>query len=135
MNQINNNNETVEQSQIPTLEESAISSEILAEMEAQKDMTLSGNNVKKIGGCAVVTVGDEVITMEMPFTYPQLLSAIIKRKYDTDQSEAITANFLATRVGNVANEKAAEYTAEYEAYQTWRDLAKTVAKEVMGIKA
>ena len=136
MDQINNNNEpVVEQAEVMAPEESVMSPEMLAEMEAQKDMELHGDNVKKIGGCAVVTVGEETIAMEMPFTYPQLLSAIIKRKYDTDQSEAITANFLAARTGAVSDEKAAEYTSEYEAYQSYRDLAKAVAKEVMGIEA
>lgn len=136
MDQINNNNEpVVEQAEVMAPEESIMSPEMLAEMEAQKDMELHGDNVKKIGGCAVVTVGEETIAMEMPFTYPQLLSAIIKRKYDTDQSEAITANFLAARTGAVSDEKATEYTSEYEAYQSYRDLAKAVAKEVMGIEA
>ena len=136
MDHININNEPVaEQAEVMAPEESVLSPEMLAAMEAQKDMKLHGDNVKKIGGCAVVTVGKEIIAMEMPFTYPQLLSAIIKRKYDTDQSEAITANFLAARTGAVSDEKAAEYTAEYEAYQAYRDLAKTVAKEVMGIEA
>lgn len=136
MDQINSNNEPVEQqAEVMAPEESVMSPEMLAEMEAQKDMKLHGNNVKKIGGCAVVTVGDETIALEMPFTYPQLLSTIIKRKYDTDQSEAITANFLAARTGAVSDEKAAEYTTEYEEYQAYRNLAKTVAKEVMGIEA
>lgn len=136
MDQINNNNEpVVEQEEVMAPTESVMSPEMLAEMEAMKDMDLHGNHVQKIGGCAVVTVGEEVIALEMPFTYPQLLSTIIKRKYDADQSEAITANFLAARTGAVSDEKAAEYTSEYEAYQAYRDLAKTVAKEVMGIEA
>ena len=136
MDQINNNNEpVVEQAEVMAPEESFVSAEELAEMEALKDMELHGDNVKKIGGCAVVTVGEEVIAIVMPFTYPQLVSAIIKRKYDTDQAEAITANFLAARTGAVSDEKAAEYIAEYETYQAYRDLAKTVAKEVMGIEA
>lgn len=107
---------------------------MLAEMEAQKDQELYGDNVKKIGGCAVVTVGDEVIALELPITYPQLLSAIIKRKYDSDQAEAITANFLNARLQAVPENKAAEYVAEYEAYQAWRNTAKAVAKEVMGVE-
>jgi len=136
MDQINNNNEpVVEQEEVMAPEESVISPEMLAEMEAQKDMDLHGNHVQKIGGCAVVTIDGEVVALEMPFSYPQLLSTLIKRKYDTDQSEAITANFLAARPGTVAEEKAAEYAAEYEAYQAYRDLAKTIAKEVMGIEA
>lgn len=135
MDQINNNNEPVEQVEVSTPEESVMSPEMLAEMEAQKNMELFGNKVKKIGGCAVVTVSNEVIAIEMPFTYAQLLSTIIKRKYDTDQSEAITANFMAARAGVVSDEKAVEYVSEFEEYQTWRDLAKAVAKEVMGIEA
>ena len=134
MDQINNNNEPVGQENVMAPEESVMSPEMLAEMEAQKDMELHGNNVQKIGGCAVVTVGEDVIALEMPFTYPQLLSTIIKRKYNTDQSEAITANFLAARTGAVSEEKAAEYVTEYEAYQAYRDLAKTIAKEVMGVE-
>lgn len=136
MDRINNNNEpVVEQEEVMAPEESVISPEMLAEMEAQKDMDLHGNHVQKIGGCAVVTIDGEVVALEMPFSYPQLLSTLIKRKYDTDQSEAITANFLAARTGTVSEEKAAEYAAEYEAYQAYRDLAKTIAKEVMGIEA
>lgn len=136
MDQINNNNEpVVEQEEVMAPEESVISPEMLAEMEAQKDMDLHGNHVQKIGGCAVVTIDGEVVALEMPFSYPQLLSTLIKRKYDTDQSEAITANFLAARTSAVSEEKAAEYATEYEAYQAYRDLAKTIAKEVMGIEA
>ncbi len=135
MDQINNNNEPVEQVAAMAPEESAMSPELLAEMEALKNQELYGNHVQKIGECAVVTVEDEVVALEMPITYPQLLSAIIKRKYDTDQAEAITANFLAARAEAVPEDKAAEYVAEYNAYQEWRNKAKAVAKEVMGIEA
>lgn len=142
MDQINNNNEPVEQVETITSEEVGVisSEEIMmspeqrAEMEALKNQNLYGNHVKTIGDCAVVTVEDETIALEKPITYPQLLSAIIKRKYNTDQYEAITANFLAARVGSVSEEKAAEYISEYETYQDWRNTAKAVAKEVMGIE-
>lgn len=136
MDQINNNNEpVVEQAEFTAPEESAMSPDMLAEMEAQKDMNLHGNNVKKIGGCAVVTIDNEVVAIPMPFTYPQLLSTLIKHKYDTDKSEAIMANFMAARAGLVSEEKAVEYIAEAENYQAYRDLAKAVAKEIMGIEA
>ena len=136
MDHINNNNEpVVERDEVVAPEGPVMSPEMLVEMAAQKDMELHGDNIKKIGDCAVVTVGEETIAIEMPFTYPQLLSAIIKRKYDIDQADAIKANLLAARTGAVSDEKAAEYTSEYEAYQAYRDLAKTVAKEVMGIEA
>lgn len=135
MDQINSNNEPVEQQvEVTAPEEPIMSPEMLAEMEAQKNQELYGNHVKKIGGCAVVTVEDVVVALEFPITYPQLLSAIIKRKYNSDQAEAITANFLNARLQAVPESKAAEYVAEYEAYQAWRNTAKTVAKEVMGIE-
>lgn len=129
------NESVIEQKEAMTVEESDISPEMLPKMETTKDMELHSNRVKKIGECAVVIVGDETIALEMPFTYPQLLSAIIKHKYDIDQSEAITANFLAARAGAVSDKKAAEYTAEYETYQSYRNFAKAIAKEVMGIEA
>lgn len=135
MDQINNNNEPVEQqAEVMAPEESVMSPEMLAEMEAQKNQELHGDHVKIIGDCAVVTVEDETIALERPITYPQLLSAIIRRKYDSDQAEAITANFLNARTQDIPENKANEYVAEYEAYQAWRNTAKAVAKEVMGIE-
>ena len=135
MAQINNNNEPVEQTEVMEPAESVMSPEQLSEMETMQKQVLHGDHVKEIGGCAVVTVENETIALESPITYPQLLSAIIKRKYDTDQSEAITANYLAARAGTVSEDKAAEYVAEYETYQSWREKAKAVAKDVMGIEA
>lgn len=132
MDQINN---YVQAEQAGTIasEDYPISSEILAEIEAQKDMSLHGTRVQKIGGCAVITVGEEVVAIEIPFTYSQLVSTIIRRKYDADQSEAIIANFLSTRTDTLSESKIAEYMEEYEAFQSYRNLAKSIAMEVMGM--
>lgn len=117
-------------------EESLMTAEQVAEMEAQKDMTFHSDAVKKIGGCAVVTVDDTLVTLEMPFSYSQLVSAIVKKKYDADKSEAVVANFMSAQgLDSVSEEKKAEYTAEYEAYQAWRERAKEVAKAAMGVEA
>lgn len=116
-------------------DENLMSPEQMAEIEAAKDQELFGDHVKKIGGCAVVIVDDEVISLELPITYPQLLTAIIKKKYDTDQTEALVANYIYASADGVSPEKAAEYSEEYAAYQAWRTKAKAVAKEVMGIEA
>lgn len=123
----------MDQTNNPTSSEVMISAEQHAEMEAMKNQELYGNHVQKIGGCAVVSVEDELVALELPITYPQLLSALIRRKYNSDQAEAITANFLTARTQEVSEAKAAEYAAEYEAYQSWRNKAKAIAKEVMGI--
>lgn len=123
----------MDQTNTPTSEEVTISAEQRAEMEAMKNQELYGNHVQKIGGCAVVSVEDELVALELPITYPQLLSALIRRRYNSDQAEAITANFLTARTQEVPEAKAAEYAAEYEAYQSWRNKAKVIAKEVMGI--
>jgi len=116
-------------------QEMTMTAEQVAEMEALKNQELYGNNVKKIGECAVVTIEGETVSLKMPITYPQLVAAIIGKKYDTNQAEAVTANYLTALAGNVAEEKVAEYKSEYEAYQTWRNTAKTVAKEVIGVQA
>lgn len=108
--------------------------EQIAEIEARKNQELFGDKVQKIGGCAVVTVEDEVVALEMPITYPQLLAAIVNKKYDKDKVEAITANYLASLMEGAPKEKSVEHQAEYEAYQNWRTNAKLVAKEVMGIE-
>lgn len=115
-------------------QETTMTAEQVAEMEALKNQELYGDNVKKIGECAVVTVEDETVALKLPITYPQLVSAIISKKYDTDQAEAVTANYLTALAGSVSDEKATEYKSEYETYQAWRNTAKTVAKEVIGVK-
>lgn len=121
--------------EIDELNESGIlTPEQIAEIEAQKDQELFGDNVKKIGGCAVVTVDDEVITVELPVTYPQLVTAIVRRKYSPDQAEAVLANIASAQAQCASEEKAGEYLSEYTAYNNWRSKAKSIAKEVLGIE-
>jgi hypothetical protein len=108
--------------------------EQIAEIEAQKDQELFGDNVKKIGGCAVVTVDNETIAVELPVTYPQLVTAIVRHKYDPDQTEAILANIASAQTMCASEEKADEYLNEYTAYNSWRSKAKSIAKEVLGIE-
>lgn len=116
--------------------EMTMTAEQIAEMEALKNQTLYGSHVQKIGGCAVVSVDDEVVSLEMPITYPQLVAAIVKKRYSTDQAEAVTANYISIQSNaSLTDEKKTEYTTEYEAYQSWRNKAKEVAKEVMGVEA
>lgn len=115
-------------------ESEILTPEQIAEIEAQKDQELFGNNVKKIGGCAVVTVDGEVIAVELPVTYPQLVTAIVRRKYDPDQTEAILANITSAQTMCASEEKASEYLNEYTAYHEWRSKAKDIAREVLGIE-
>jgi hypothetical protein len=126
MSEIKNVNE-IDESEILTPEQ-------IAEIEAKKDQELFGDNVKKIGGCAVVTVDDEVIAVELPVTYPQLVTAIVRRKYGPDQTEAILANITSAQTQCVSEDKSNEYLNEYIAYHDWRNKAKDIAKEVLGIE-
>ncbi len=126
MSEIKNVNE-IDESEILTPEQ-------IAEIEAKKDQELFGDNVKKIGGCAVVTVDDEVIAVELPVTYPQLVTAIVRRKYGPDQTEAILANITSAQTQCVSEDKSNEYLNEYIAYHDWRSKAKDIAKEVLGIE-
>lgn len=116
------------------MEENGITPEMIAEMEAQKNQELYGPYVQKINGCAVVTAEEEVVSLELPIEYNQLVSAIVARKYGTDKTEAIVANYLTALSGEVTEEKAAEYKVEYQQYQAWRATAKSVAKATMGIE-
>lgn len=109
-------------------------STVRSKKRALHDQEFLGDKVEKICGCAVVKIDDEVIVAKMPVSYPQLLTAIVRHKYNANQAEAVTANYMAAVSGAVSEEKAAEYQAEYQAYQSWRDKAKTVAKEAFGIK-
>lgn len=114
-------------------ESEILTPEQIAEIEAQKNQELFGNNVKKIGGCAVITVDNETIAVELPVTYPQLVTAIVRHKYGPDQTEAILANIASAQTMCVSEEKADEYLNEYTTYNSWRSKAKSIAKEVLGI--
>lgn len=127
-------NEIKDVNEIDEINESEIlTPEQIAEIEAQKDQELFGDKVKKIGGCAVVTIDNEVIAVELPITYPQLVTAIVRRKYGPDQTEAILANITSVQTQCVSEDKADEYLNEYMAYNDWRNKAKDIAKEVLGI--
>ena len=126
MSEIKNVNE-IDESEILTPEQ-------IAEIEAQKNQELFGDNVKKIGGCAVITVDNETIAVELPVTYPQLVTAIVRHKYGPDQTEAILANIASAQTMCVSEEKADEYLNEYTTYNSWRSKAKSIAKEVLGIE-
>jgi hypothetical protein len=115
-------------------ESEILTPEQIAEIEAQKNQELFGDNVKKIGGCAVITVDNETIAVELPVTYPQLVTAIVRHKYGPDQTEAILANIASAQTMCVSEEKADEYLNEYTAYNSWRSKAKSIAKEVLGIE-
>lgn len=115
-------------------ESEILTPEQIAEIEAQKNQELFGNNVKKIGGCAVITVDNETIAVELPVTYPQLVTAIVRHKYGPDQTEAILANIVSAQTMCVSEEKADEYLNEYTTYNSWRSKAKSIAKEVLGIE-
>ena len=115
-------------------ESEILTPEQIAEIEAQKNQELFGNNVKKIGGCAVITVDNETIAVELPVTYPQLATAIVRHKYGPDQTEAILANIASAQTMCVSEEKADEYLNEYTTYNSWRSKAKSIAKEVLGIE-
>lgn len=129
-----NESSTVEQISDQTKLLPDLIAEMKANMKAIRNQELHGEHVKKVNDHAVVTVDDVVVVLEIPITYPQLLSAIVKRKYNSDRAEAVTANYLKIGSGDLPEAKAAEYTAEYEAYQEWRTKAKGIAKEVMGIE-
>lgn len=110
----------------------AIYFEKMAQAKFPKFQELHGEHVKQVGLCAIIKFDGISLTLRLPFDYPELLTAIIKRKYSADQVEAITANYLNIQTQQVPEDKAAEYISEYNAYQEWRKRAKEIAKEIIG---
>lgn len=67
------------------------------------------------------------------WSYSSIVKAIIYAKYSADQIEAINSNItrLMFAPDSVPADKAAEYRTEALEFQTWRDHAKEIAKELL----
>ena len=65
-------------------------------------------------------------------SYEEIVSAIIRSKYQQGKVEAIMANYEAAKdtTSGITEEKRTEYTDEYNAYQVFRTKAKQIADEV-----
>lgn len=70
------------------------------------------------------------VDIEGDATYDSVVSAIIKEQYSDDKTAAIFANRELVR-DNPTHEKAAEYNAEYNAFQEWRAYAKELAAQII----
>ena len=70
------------------------------------------------------------VDIEGDATYDSVVSAIIKEQYSDDKKDAIFANRELVR-DNPSHEKAAKYTAEYNAFQEWRAYAKELATQII----
>lgn len=82
------------------------------------------------------TYNCEQVDVKTGRTYGDIVSAIVNDKYSPDDVQAIIANY--TEIGslspyNATEEKAEEYTEEYDAYQSWRKKAKEIAEQVLTI--
>jgi hypothetical protein len=75
------------------------------------------------------TVYEAYVTrLARPLTYERAVSAIVDDGYPSDKMRAVVNNYLLDPTDKTAK-------AEMEAMQTWRALAKRVAKEAVGIEA
>ena len=63
------------------------------------------------------------VRVPFPYTYPTVVAAIIKDKYDDDEREAIVNNHL-------DEDPSAEHEAEFNALQAWRHHAKEIAHQI-----
>ncbi len=63
-------------------------------------------------------------------SYALMVSAIINDRYDADSNQALIANYELAKdsESGISDEKRAEYSAEYSAYQEWRVHAKAIAR-------
>lgn len=83
---------------------------------------MEGNTITKYQGYNVDVKGDH--------SYGSIVSAIIKSKYPDDVRDAIMSNREILK-DFPEHDKAEKYSSEYEAFQAWREHAKTVAKSVI----
>lgn len=65
-------------------------------------------------------------------SYEEIVSAIIRSEYPQNRVEAIVANYEAAKdtTSDITEAKRAEYTDEYNAYQSFRTKAKQIADTV-----
>lgn len=101
--------------------------------EAEMNRVLHGDHVVKVGDVAVIELDGTKVAIPLPLDYGKIVSALIEKRYPSDQKDAILANYDLVRDGDesVSEEKRAEYTEEYHAYQQWRKDAKAVAAEIL----
>lgn len=72
------------------------------------------------------------VDVHAPFSYGNIVSAIVNDKYSADDVQALSANVMEARDSDsdIADEKRQEYLSEWSEFQAWRIKAKTVAKAV-----
>jgi hypothetical protein len=63
-------------------------------------------------------------------TYDAFISGLIRLEYSQSRTEAVQANRTAVLI-NKKHEKAAEYTAEWDAFQAYRTQCKNEAKRLL----
>lgn len=86
--------------------------------------------------------GDELLTDEMmsatlpagQWDYGAIVAAVVRARYSDDEATAIQLNMqgLMSNCIEADEVKAAEYKAEYLAFEQWRQYAKSTAKYFMG---
>jgi hypothetical protein len=66
-------------------------------------------------------------------SYAEIVSALIRSKYEQNSVEAIIANYEMAKdaTSDLTDEKRAEYIAEYNDYQAFRVRAKEIANNVI----
>lgn len=66
------------------------------------------------------------VRIDKPLDYSKIVSSIINDKYDNNAMQAIINNHL---IGDTE-----EHELEFQIMQEWRQIAKQVAKQVLGIE-
>ena len=68
-----------------------------------------------------------------PFSYGNIVSAIVNDKYTADDVQALQANYIEAKdaESDISAEKREEYLAEWQEFQAWRAKAKDIAVTVL----
>ena len=101
----------------------------LSESRLLRKYTISWGNEKVVNEHSKEVYKIYSIQLGREFAYGSIISAIIAMRYSYDEVTAISLNYLNKE--NATEDKAAEYSKEYNELQEWRVVAKEVAAEAV----
>ena len=101
----------------------------LSESRLLRKYTISWGDEKLVNEHGKEVYKTYSIQLGREFAYGSIISAIIAMRYSNDEVTAISLNYL--NKDNSAEDKAAEYSREYQELQEWRIEAKEVAAKAI----
>lgn len=101
----------------------------MSESRLRRKYTISWGEEKFVNDLGVEVYKIFSVEIGREFSYGSIISAIISQRYSNDDVTAISLNYLNKECASEI--KRIEYSAEYQALQDWRSMAKEVAAKAV----